>query len=148
MEILGAISSAIATIVVAVIGIFTTRSNRRSAKEKELQAKLDKQKAEKEDKIIKDLQASVDNLTKLVTDLTDNLELHGDEITYLSTLSKASIDYTKEISNVITALAEGLRDNNIDGNVSRAIESFRKFESSQLQTMYRIMDDKRKRETI
>lgn len=117
-------------------------------KEKELQAKLDKEKAEKEDKIIKDLQASVDNLTKLVTELTANLELHGDEITHLSALSKASIDYTKEISNVITALAEGLRDNNIDGNVSRAIESFRKFESSQLQTMYRIMDDKRKRETI
>ena len=143
MDTIGVIVNAITTIVVAVIGFFSARSAKRSAREKKLQEELAAKKKQEEDEKFNQLRKSVDDLAKLVEKLDGSVNTHNREINRLSKLSKVEIDYTKSISNVINALAEGLRDNNIDGNVTRALESYRKFESSQLETMYKLFSEEK-----
>lgn len=143
MDTIGVIVNAITTIVVAVIGVFSARSAKRSAREKKLQEELAAKKKQEEDEKFNQLRKSVDDLAKLVEKLDRSVNMHNREINRLSKLSKVEIDYTKSISNVINALAEGLRDNNIDGNVTRALESYRKFESSQLETMYKLFSEEK-----
>lgn len=143
MDTIGVIVNAITTIVVAVIGVFSARSAKRSAREKKLQEELAAKKKQEEDEKFNQLRKSVDDLAKLVEKLDRSVNIHNREINRLSKLSKVEIDYTKSISNVINALAEGLRDNNIDGNVTRALESYRKFESSQLETMYKLFSEEK-----
>lgn len=146
MDTIGVIVNAITTIVVAVIGVFSARSAKRSAREKKLQEELAAKKKQEEDEKFNQLRKSVDDLAKLVEKLDRSVNIHNREINRLSKLSKVEIDYTKSISNVINALAEGLRDNNIDGNVTRALESYRKFESSQLETMYKLFSEEKQDE--
>lgn len=146
MDTIGVIVNAITTIVVAVIGFFSARSAKRSAREKKLQEELAAKKKQEEDEKFNQLRKSVDDLAKLVEKLDGSVNTHNREINRLSKLSKVEIDYTKSISNVINALAEGLRDNNIDGNVTRALESYRKFESSQLETMYKLFSEEKQDE--
>lgn len=146
MDTIGVIVNAITTIVVAVIGVFSARSAKRSAREKKLQEELAAKKKQEEDEKFNQLRKSVDDLAKLVEKLDGSVNTHNREINRLSKLSKVEIDYTKSISNVINALAEGLRDNNIDGNVTRALESYRKFESSQLETMYKLFSEEKQDE--
>lgn len=146
MDTIGVIVNAITTIVVAVIGVFSARSAKRSAREKKLQEELAAKKKQEEDEKFNQLRKSVDDLAKLVEKLDRSVNMHNREINRLSKLSKVEIDYTKSISNVINALAEGLRDNNIDGNVTRALESYRKFESSQLETMYKLFSEEKQDE--
>ena len=143
MDTIGVIVNAITTIVVAVIGFFRARSAKRSARDKKLQEELAAKKKQEEDEKFNQLRKSVDDLAKLVEKLDRSVNMHNREINRLSKLSKVEIDYTKSISNVINALAEGLRDNNIDGNVTRALESYRKFESSQLETMYKLFSEEK-----
>ena len=146
MDTIGVIVNAITTIVVAVIGVFSARSAKRSAREKKLQEELAAKKKQEEEEKFNQLRKSVDDLAKLVEKLDRSVNMHNREINRLSKLSKVEIDYTKSISNVINALAEGLRDNNIDGNVTRALESYRKFESSQLETMYKLFSEEKQDE--
>ena len=143
MDAISVIVNAITTIVVAVIGSFSARSAKRSAREKKLQEELAAKKKQDEDEKFERLRKAVDDLAKAVERLEESVNSHNREINRLSKLSKVEIDYTKSISNVINALAEGLRDNNIDGNVTRALESYRKFESSQLETMYKLFSEEK-----
>lgn len=143
MDAISVIVNAITTIVVAVIGFFSARSAKRSAREKKLQEELTAKKKQEEDEKFERLRKAVDDLAKAVERLEESVNCHNREINRLSKLSKVEIDYTKSISNVINALAEGLRDNNIDGNVTRALESYRKFESSQLETMYKLFSEEK-----
>lgn len=143
MDTISVIVNAITTIVVAVIGVFSARSAKRSAREKKLQEELAAKKKQDEDEKFERLRKAVDDLAKAVERLEESVNSHNREINRLSKLSKVEIDYTKSISNVINALAEGLRDNNIDGNVTRALESYRKFESSQLETMYKLFSEEK-----
>lgn len=143
MDTISVIVNAITTIVVAVIGVFSARSAKRSAREKKLQEELAAKKKQEEDEKFERLRKAVDDLAKAVERLEESVNSHNREINRLSKLSKVEIDYTKSISNVINALAEGLRDNNIDGNVTRALESYRKFESSQLETMYKLFSEEK-----
>ena len=143
MDAISVIVNAITTIVVAVIGFFSARSAKRSAREKKLQEELAAKKKQDEDEKFERPRKAVDDLAKAVERLEESVNSHNREINRLSKLSKVEIDYTKSISNVINALAEGLRDNNIDGNVTRALESYRKFESSQLETMYKLFSEEK-----
>ena len=143
MDTISVIVNAITTIVVAVIGVFSARSAKRPAREKKLQEELAAKKKQDEDEKFERLRKAVDDLAKAVERLEESVNSHNREINRLSKLSKVEIDYTKSISNVINALAEGLRDNNIDGNVTRALESYRKFESSQLETMYKLFSEEK-----
>ena len=143
MDAISVIVNAITTIVVAVIGFFSARSAKRSAREKKLQEELAAKKKQDEDEKFERLRKAVDDVAKAVERLEESVNSHNREINRLSKLSKVEIDYTKSISNVINALAEGLRDNNIDGNVTRALESYRKFESSQLETMYKLFSEEK-----
>jgi len=141
MDYLGTIVNALTTIVVAIIGVFSARAAQRSAKEKKLQEELDAQTKAAEEKRFSELKTSVDKLIGAVESLQQTVDDHNDDIARLHELSKVDLDYTRSVSNVITALAEGLRDNNIDGNVSKAVESFRQFESAQLKTLYNLLAD-------
>ena len=143
MDAISVIVHAISTVVVAVIGFFSARSAKRSAREKKLQEELAAKKKQEEDEKFERLRKAVDDLAKAVERLEESVNSHNREINRLSKLSKVEIDYTKSISNVINALAEGLRDNNIDGNVTRALESYSKFESSQLETMYKLFSEEK-----
>lgn len=141
MEYLGTIVNALTTIVVAIIGVFSARAAQRSAKEKKLQEELDAKTKADEEQRFNDLKTSVDDLVTAVKALQKTTDEHNDNIAKLHELSKVDLDYTRSVSNVITALAEGLRDNNIDGNVSKAVETFRQFESAQLKTLYNLLAD-------
>lgn len=145
----GVVVNAISAIIVAVIGYFGVRNATRSAREKKLQEQIEadekRRSAEAQDQIIETLEklsGRVDDLAKTLIKIQKDNEHQNHDIDQVSKLSKIGMDYTRSISNVVTALAEGLRDNNIDGNVTRALETYRAFESKQLHAMYEFVTPK------
>lgn len=85
--------------------------------------------------IIEKLNSNFDNdhknLLKMndkLDELFDRIENQNENLRNLSTNLHNCIIYTQSVANVVTALAEALRDNHIDGNITKSIAEFRKKE--------------------
>ena len=50
----------------------------------------------------------------------------------LKTSHKISTEFTQELAQLVTVLAEGMRDQHLDGNITRAISSYREFQEKKL----------------
>ena len=47
-------------------------------------------------------------------------------------MNRLNGQYTHELAQLVMVLAEGLRDQHLDGNITRAVEKYRKFEADAL----------------
>lgn len=130
-------------VIVAVIGYLGIRYQKRSEKEKKLREELEAAERKKNDEMMERIEASIlsistriDSVAEAVNDVQDETTRQRGEIDKLAAFTQLNLEQNRQISGVVTAVAEGLRDNNIDGNVTKALERFREFEDTQMNELY------------
>ena len=66
----------------------------------------------------------------------EELQKHNDEqdeaIATLSQATRMNGQYVHELAQLVMVLSEGMRDQHLDGNITKAINRYRKFESDTL----------------
>lgn len=79
------------------------------------------------------------DITKAMTDATEALNATRKEVEELTqTVAKLSATTslngrcTSELAQLVMVLAEGLRDQHLDGNITRAVDKYRRFEASEI----------------
>lgn len=123
-----------------------------TVRQKKVQTRTDEQRAlymkeleirdAKRDEAISRLDAAVETLSatqtkiKEVKDSVDALDHRLDtlqgKVEQTATLNKLNGRYTNEVAVLVTALAEGLRDEHMDGNITAAVNRYQSFESRTL----------------
>ena len=88
---------------------------------------------------IRSLQNSIDAVSKQLDDTESTLASMREydrfvqsSIEELKTSHKISTEFTQELAQLVTVLAEGMRDQHLDGNITRAISSYREFQEKKL----------------
>lgn len=100
--------------------------------------KLEKKNEEKKNK---ELTEKLNNAIDRINEVSENAETTKDTLDSLArdlaeveNLSKLNGQYTHELAQLVTTLSEGLRDNHLDGNITRAVERYRAFESKAMES--------------
>lgn len=78
---------------------------------------------------------AIDSMQTAISNLYDITEKLGRTVSNSSVLNRINGQYTSELAQLVTVLAEGLRDQHLDGNITRAVEKYRTFESETLKSM-------------
>ena len=125
-----------------VLLLVTNRINRRNKKEDDARAEaqeVHKKEMKEIMDLIKSLKDDVDAVRVETDGIKDELEaMRKFDLSVKSSLKHVSSKhetfgkYISQIGNVVMTLAEGMRDEHLDGNITAAIQSFRKFEREQL----------------
>lgn len=134
--------SAICTIIVALVNVNGARN--REAEKVQKQAEQEaRDRREKE--IDQKLQALSDTLGKidgridqLEGEMAKQRETDAklmDDLRELAERHQVTAEYVHNVSTLITVLAEGMRDQHLDGNITNAIAVYRKFESDVLNRL-------------
>ena len=107
-------------------------ANKKTVEEKE---KARKEQLDNQTKKIDDLIGDISDLKK---DMAHYHQVDRDTIKNINALANAGeITSTKlsELASVVMVLAEGLRDQHLDGNITKAVEKYRKYESDTSNAM-------------
>lgn len=146
-------------IAVAYIGIRSERANRENKKFNDMRAELERAEKEKAEKEKNDLKRSLtqlhttvvetnkklneidDKVKKIENRVADNATDNQHEIKFLKRMLKFNAACTKASTKLVTVLAEGMRDEHLDGNITAAIAEYRKFESESMTKIYDITDE-------
>lgn len=152
-EIVIKIVSCITPFALLIMGWIYTSAIRKRDKHEDANKKLEEEKkaAEKKeqeekeakhDKLIKDQNAKIDALAQGITSMKTMIEeshkvdLQTDKkINQLAISGDMTSTKVSELATVVMTLAEGLRDQHLDGNITRAVEKYRKYESDTLNKM-------------
>ena len=118
-------------------------ANKKLEEEKKAAEKKEQEEKEaKHDKLIKDQNAKIDALAQDITSMKTMIEeahkvdLQTDKkINQLAISGDMTSMKVSELATVVMTLAEGLRDQHLDGNITRAGEKYRKYESDTLNKM-------------
>lgn len=118
-------------------------ANKKLEEEKKAQEKkLQDQKDSDREKLIKEQNDKIDALAKDISSMKTMIEdAHKVDIQTDKKINQLAIsgDMTStkvsELATVVMVLAEGLRDQHLDGNITRAVEKYRKYESDTLNKM-------------
>lgn len=81
------------------------------------------------------LQKNSNDLEKMRQDLQsyrDNTEKLEKNLSHITMLNRMNGRYTHELAQLVMVIGEGIRDQHLDGNITRAIVKYRSFESSVL----------------
>lgn len=97
----------------------------------------------KEDReIIEELAENTENnhkqikeINKQLDSIFDMIEKQNESISHISTNLINCMQYTKALADVVTTLAEAMRDNHINGNVTAAIAKFKESENKLFDAM-------------
>ena len=102
-------------------------------------------KEEKHEQLIKDQNDKIDALAqdiasmKVMIEEAHKADLQTDKkINRLAISGDMTSTKVSELVTVVMTLAEGLRDQHLDGNITRAVEKYRKYESD---TLNRVVHD-------
>lgn len=102
-----------------------SKSDQLKKAEKELEDNEKKDLAEK-------LGSAIDRINEVsegAEETKKSLDSLARDLAQLEKLSRLNGQYTHELAQLVTTLSEGLRDNHLDGNITRAVERYREFES-------------------
>lgn len=104
---------------------------------KEKKAEEDKkQLKELQDKTITDdLNKAIESLNKATSETIDfkkTVESLRSDFETMAVMNRLNGQYTHELAQLVMVLAEGLRDQHLDGNITRAVEKYRRFEADAL----------------
>lgn len=107
-------------------------ANKKTAddKEKERKEQIDNQTQKIDDLIV--------DISELKKDMVQYHQVNLDAIKKINALAGAGeMTSTKlsELASVVMVLAEGLRDQHLDGNITKAVEKYRKYESDTSNAM-------------
>ena len=121
-------------------------ANKKLEEEKKAAEKKEQEeKEEKREQLIKDQNDKIDALAqdiasmKVMIEEAHKADLQTDKkINRLAISGDMTSTKVSELATVVMALAEGLRDQHLDGNITRAVEKYRKYESD---TLNRVVHD-------
>lgn len=89
----------------------------------------------KEKSLRDDLSDAIHRLDQATEDTKEMRELAramNENFQTLSAMNRLNGQYTHELAQLVMVLAEGLRDQHLNGNITRAVEKYRKFEADAL----------------
>lgn len=114
--------------IILILGWWYAHKQRSNAEAKETERKL----AETErTKITDSLTAATDALTS-TKDEVDQLAANVRSIAAITQLNGRC---TSELAQLLMVVAEGLRDQHLDGNITKAVEKYRDFESKEISKL-------------
>ena len=121
-------------------------ANKKLEEEKKAAEKKEQEeKEEKHEQLIKDQNDKIDALAqdiasmKVMIEEAHKADLQTDKkINRLAISGDMTSTKVSELATVVMTLAEGLRDQHLDGNITRAVEKYRKYESD---TLNRVVHD-------
>lgn len=136
VSVFGAIMS---PILVAIIGARSEITNRNTKKIHDLEAEAKAKEAKELKDELKSINASIQSVQEKLEVLDgriEELQKHNDEqdeaIATLSQATRMNGQYVHELAQLVMVLSEGMRDQHLDGNITKAINRYRKFESDTL----------------
>lgn len=134
--------SAVTPFLLLVMGWMYTSATRKRDKREEANKKTadDKEKERKEqiDNQTKKIDNLIVDISELKKDMAQYHQVDLDTIKKINALANAGeMTSTKlsELASVVMVLAEGLRDQHLDGNITKAVEKYRKYESDTSNAM-------------
>ena len=134
-----AIGSIITPIVVAVIGVRGEINVRNNRKIQELEQAAKQKEKEERTKQMNDLKAQLEGLSSQIKSISSDIseiKTHNLDqdmaIEELSQSTRMNGQYIHELARLVTVLSEGMRDQHLDGNITKAINEYRSFESNAL----------------
>lgn len=149
-EIVIKIISCITPFALLIMGWIYTSAIRKRDKREDANKKLEEEKKaaekkeqeekeEKHEQLIKDQNDKIDALAqdiasmKVMIEEAHKADLQTDKkINRLAISGDMTSTKVSELATVVMTLAEGLRDQHLDGNITRAVEKYRKYESDTL----------------
>ena len=127
-DILSLILSVITPIMVLIMGWIYIAHQKKSEKIEKLETKVDDSEANK----LKKQLATIEDLCRANSSAVDAINRVVRELSaqqnQLQISNKVNGKCTRELAYLVTALSEGLRDNHLDGNITSAVNRYKKFE--------------------
>lgn len=128
MEVFKLVLDVVLPIIILVAGWAWMSRQKRSDKIESLEGQVDDAqmlKLKKQLETIEDLckanSSAVDALNRVVREISSQQQM-------LQASNRINGKCTRELAYLVTALSEGLRDNHLDGNITAAVNRYKKFE--------------------
>lgn len=139
VDLIQAFLSFLSPILVVIVTIRMERTRKADARIKKLEEEKKNREEQELNNTIRSLQNSIDAVSKQLDDSERTLASMREydrfvqsSIEELKTSHKISTEFTQELAQLVTVLAEGMRDQHLDGNITRAISSYREFQEKKL----------------
>lgn len=139
VELIQAFLSFLSPILVVIVTIRMERTRKADARIKKLEEEKKNREEQELNDTIRSLQNSIDAVSKQLDETESTLasmreydRIVQSSIEELKTSHKISTEFTQELAQLVTVLAEGMRDQHLDGNITRAISSYREFQEKKL----------------
>lgn len=139
VELIQAFLSFLSPILVVIVTIRMERTRKADARIKKLEEEKKNREEQELNDTIRSLQNSIDAVSKQLDETESTLASMREydrfvqsSIEELKTSHKISTEFTQELAQLVTVLAEGMRDQHLDGNITRAISSYREFQEKKL----------------
>lgn len=139
VQLIQAFLSFLSPILVVIVTIRMERTRKADARIKKLEEEKKNREEQELNDTIRSLQNSIDAVSKQLDETESTLasmreydRIVQSSIEELKTSHKISTEFTQELAQLVTVLAEGMRDQHLDGNITRAISSYREFQEKKL----------------
>lgn len=139
VELIQAFLSFLSPILVVIVTVRMERTRKADARIKKLEEEKKNREEQELNNTIRSLQDSINAVSKQLDDTESTLASMREydrfvqsSIEELKTSHKISTEFTQELAQLVTVLAEGMRDQHLDGNITRAISSYREFQEKKL----------------
>lgn len=136
LEIMG---SVVTPLLIAIVGIYVEFNRRKASKLKKLEEESKARKEADEKKKFDDINDSIkevaDDLKEVKREmgiLKEQNEIQDKSIRAVVSTNQINGRCTYELAQLVMTLSEGMRDQHLDGNITRAIDQYRRFESGTL----------------
>lgn len=136
LEIMG---SVVTPLLIAIVGIYAEFNRRKASKLKKLEEESKARKEADEKKKFDDINASIkevaDDLKEVKQEMSilkEQNEIQDKSIRAVVSTNQINGRCTYELAQLVMTLSEGMRDQHLDGNITRAIDQYRRFESGTL----------------
>lgn len=139
VDLIQAFLSFLSPILVVIVTIRMERTRKADARIKKLEEEKKNREEQELNNTIRSLQDSINAVSKQLSETESTLASMREydravqsSIEELKTSHKISTEFTQELAQLVTVLAEGMRDQHLDGNITRAISSYREFQEKKL----------------
>ena len=128
LDVLGAMTP----FIILILGWLYNNQQKKNKKAEEDAAELKKLQEGKQNTDIANAIQRLDQATSDMKQQSHDIKQLSNNFATLTALSELNGQYTHELAQMVMVLAEGLRDQHLDGNITRAVEKYRKFEADAL----------------
>lgn len=112
-----------------------------SAKNEETERALADARQKQQNERLENAINALNSARESINKLTDENEELKDQLHHVAAQNRLNGKYTHELAQLIMVLAEGIRDQHLDGNITKAVAKYRKFESDVLGSFITGDDD-------